>query len=60
MVLVCKLCGMSTMIFGPFKFVERLENAGLSREQASAIVEAQQDSLSEILDLRTGLGYGQQ
>jgi hypothetical protein len=41
---------MSTMIFGPFKFVERLEKAGLSREQASAIVEAQKDSLSEVLD----------
>jgi predicted transcriptional regulator len=41
---------MSTMTFGPFKFVERLEKAGLSREQASAIVEAQKDSLSEVLD----------
>ena len=38
------------MTFGPFKFVERLEKAGLSREQASAIVEAQKDSLSEVLD----------
>ncbi|SBT04217.1 conserved hypothetical protein [Candidatus Accumulibacter aalborgensis] len=41
---------MSTTTFDTFKFVERLEKAGLSREQAAAIAEAQKDSLSEALD----------
>lgn len=42
--------GMSTITFDTFKFVERLEKAGLSREQAAAIVEAQKDAFSEALD----------
>ncbi|MBK6999840.1 MAG: DUF1640 domain-containing protein [Rhodoferax sp.] len=41
---------MSTTTFDTFKFVDKLEKAGLSREQASAIVEAQKDALSEALD----------
>ena len=41
---------MSTVTFDTFKFVERLEKAGLSREQAAAIVEAQADSLAQALD----------
>ncbi len=41
---------MTTITFDTFKFVDRLEKAGLSREQASAIVDAQKDSLSEVLD----------
>jgi len=35
---------MSTITFDTFKFVDRLERAGLSREQAAAIVEAQKDA----------------
>ena len=46
---------MTTITFDTFKFVDRLEKAGLSREQASAIVEAQKDALkdafSEALDI---------
>jgi len=42
---------MTTITFDTFKFVDRLEKAGLSREQASAIVEAQKDAFSEALDL---------
>jgi len=41
---------MTTITFDTFKFVDRLEKAGLSREQASAIVEAQKDAFSEALD----------
>ena len=41
---------MSTTTFDTFKFVDRLEKAGLSREQAAAIAEAQKESLSEALD----------
>lgn len=41
---------MSTITFDTFKFVERLEKAGLSREQAAAIVEAQKDAFAEALD----------
>ena len=41
---------MSTITFDTFKFVDRLEKAGLSREQASAIVEAQKDAFAEALD----------
>ena len=46
-----KLPYMTTITFDTFKFVDRLEKAGLSREQASAIVEAQKDAFSEALDL---------
>ncbi len=41
---------MSTITFDTFKFVDRLEKAGLSREQASAIVDAQKDAFAEALD----------
>jgi hypothetical protein len=41
---------MSTVTFDTFKFVDRLERAGLSRDQAAAIVEAQKDAFSEALD----------
>jgi predicted ABC-type sugar transport system permease subunit len=41
---------MSVITFDTFKFVERLEKAGLSRDQAAAIVEAQQVAFSEALD----------
>jgi len=41
---------MSTITFDTFKFVDRLEKAGLSREQAAAIVEAQREASSETLD----------
>ena len=41
---------MSTTTFDTFKFVERLEKAGLPRDQAAAIAEAQKESLSEALD----------
>jgi hypothetical protein len=44
------MLGMSTTTFDTFKFVERLEKAGLTREQAAAIAEAQKDSLAEALD----------
>ena len=42
---------MSTITFDTFKFVDRLEKAGLSREQASAIVEAQKDAFAEAIDV---------
>jgi hypothetical protein len=41
---------MSTTTFDTFKFVDRLEKAGMPREQAAAIAEAQKDSLAEALD----------
>ena len=41
---------MRTLTFDTFKFVDRLEKAGISREQAAAIVEAQKDAFSEALD----------
>jgi hypothetical protein len=41
---------MSTITFDTYKFVDRLEKAGLTREQAAAIVEAQKDAFSEALD----------
>ena len=41
---------MSTTTFDTFKFVDRLEKAGLSRYQAAAIAEAQKESLAEALD----------
>lgn len=36
--------------FDTLKFAERLEKAGLTREQAAAIAEAQKDAFSEALD----------
>jgi hypothetical protein len=41
---------MATITFDTLKFAERLEKAGMTREQASAIAEAQKDALSEALD----------
>ena len=41
---------MSTITVDTLKFVERLEKAGLPREQATAIVEAQKDAFSEALE----------
>ena len=45
-----KLSAMSTVTFDTFKFVDRLEKAGMSREQAAAFAQAQQDSLAEALE----------
>jgi hypothetical protein len=41
---------MSTITFDTLKFVERLEKAGAGRELATALVEAQRESLAEALD----------
>jgi hypothetical protein len=41
---------MSAITFDTLKFAERLEKAGLSREQAAAIAEAQKEVLSEALE----------
>jgi hypothetical protein len=41
---------MSTITFDTLKFVERVEKAGASRELASAMAEAQKESLSEVMD----------
>jgi len=41
---------MTTITFDTLKFANRLEQAGASRELASAIVDAQKDVLSEALD----------
>ena len=41
---------MGAVAFDTFKFVNRLEEAGLPRAQAVAISEAQQQSLAEALD----------
>ena len=37
---------MSTTTFDTFKFVDRLEKGGLSRDQAASIAEAQKESLA--------------
>jgi hypothetical protein len=41
---------VSTITFDTLKFVERLEKAGVSREQASAFADAQKEAFSEALD----------
>jgi len=41
---------MSTITFDTFKFVDRLEKAGLSRDQSAAIVDAQRDAFAESLE----------
>lgn len=41
---------MTTATFDTYRFVERLEKAGMPREQAAAFAEAQKDSLAEALD----------
>jgi len=42
---------MSAIAFDTLKFVERLEKAGVSREQASAFADAQKEAFSEALDI---------
>jgi hypothetical protein len=41
---------MTSIAFDTLKFAERLEKAGASRELASAMAEAQRESLSEVLE----------
>lgn len=41
---------MSTITFDTLKIVEKLEKAGVSREQAAAFAEAQKDAFAEALD----------
>lgn len=41
---------MATITFDTLKFVEKLERAGVSREQASAFADAQKEAFSEALD----------
>jgi len=41
---------ISTITFDTLKFVERLEKAGLTREQASAFAEAQKEAFAEALE----------
>jgi hypothetical protein len=41
---------MSTITFDTLKFAERLEKAGMPREQAIAMIEVQKESLSEVMD----------
>lgn len=41
---------MSTITFDTLKFVERLEKAGVTREQASAFADAQKEAFAEALD----------
>ena len=40
---------MSTITFDTLKFVERLEKAGMPREQASALAEVQKEVFAEVL-----------
>ena len=41
---------MSTITFDTLKFVQRLESAGATRELATAMAEAQKESLAEVMD----------
>jgi hypothetical protein len=41
---------MNFVNFDTFKFVSRLEQAGVSREQAAALLEAQQDMFSHAVE----------
>ncbi len=41
---------MATVTFDTLKFVEKLEKAGVPREQAIAIAEAQKDAFAEAMD----------
>lgn len=41
---------MSTITFDTLKFVDRLEKAGVPREQAAAMAEAQKEVFAEALD----------
>lgn len=42
--------GMTTVTFDTFNFVDRLEKAGMPREQAAALAQAQKEIFSEALD----------
>jgi hypothetical protein len=41
---------MATIAFDTLKFVEKLEKAGVSREQAAAFADAQKEAFAEALD----------
>lgn len=41
---------MTTTTFDTLRFAERLEKAGMPREQAAALAEAQKEALSEALE----------
>jgi len=41
---------MATITFDTLKFAKRMEKSGMPREQATALAEAQKDSLAEVLD----------
>ncbi|MCX7095966.1 MAG: DUF1640 domain-containing protein [Methylobacter sp.] len=41
---------MTTVTFDTLKFTQRLEQAGISRDQAVAMAEAQKESLPEIME----------
>jgi len=41
---------MSTITFDTFKFVDRLEKAGATRELAAAMVDAQQEAFAQAMD----------
>ncbi len=41
---------MASVTFDTLKFVEKLEKAGVPRDQAAAIAEAQKDAFSEVMD----------
>ncbi|MGZ5055432.1 MAG: DUF1640 domain-containing protein [Methylobacter sp.] len=41
---------MTTITFDTLKFTQRLEQAGIPHDQAVAMVEAQKESLSEIME----------
>lgn len=43
---------MTTITFDTLKFTQRLEKAGIPHDQAVAMVEAQKESLSEIMEAR--------
>ncbi len=46
----CKLPLMTTITFDTFKFVDRLEKAGATRDLAVAIADAQQEAFAQALD----------
>ena len=41
---------MASVTFDALKFVEKLEKAGVPRDQAAAIAEAQKDAFAEAMD----------
>jgi hypothetical protein len=41
---------MASVTFDTLKFVEKLEKAGVPRDQAAAIAEAQKDAFTEAMD----------